>query len=415
MSYTRKVLEGLSAQLSLKVIGSGLTLMKLAILARLLTPEQFGLFSLTTIGLGVTEAVTETGINLTILQSNRPITYFLDTAWVISIFRGVLIAIIMMLIGWFMSIFYQNADLLFLVAVASGVPLIKGFINPAIIMLQRNLNFFSDGMYRISLVLVEAITAIILVWLTQSIYGLIFAMIIAAVWEVTLSFFLFKNRPGFHFIKSRAETIFNNTKWLSISAVLSYLHENLDNLLIGKIIGTANLGYYDLGYKLSHKSHELAKATHFSTLPIYIRLKHESRRLQHAFIKTMSGSMTLLIIPALLLIIYPRISVIVLGENWLPILPIVPILAAASLLHSFITLSYTLFYSQEKYARVTWHLAISTAVMAILVVILGERFGLIGAAWAILISRAINVPLVLQGIMSTLKVHKEQLNEKKFS
>jgi len=129
----------------------------------------------------------------------------------------------------------------------------------------------------------------------------------------------------------------------------------------------------------------------------------------------MSGSMTLLIIPALLLIIYPRISVIVLGENWLPILPIVPILAAASLLHSFITLSYTLFYSQEKYARVTWHLAISTAVMAILVVILGERFGLIGAAWAILISRAINVPLVLQGIMSTLKVHKEQLNEKKFS
>lgn len=398
MSYTKKVMEGLGSQFFYRAVGAGLALLKLAVLARLLTPTQFGLFSLVTIALGVTEAATETGINLTILQSKKPITYFLDTAWVISIARGIIIAGVMLLIGFFMKGYYQDPNLVALVAVAACIPLIRGFINPSVVMMQRELRFMSDSFYRISLIVIEALFSVVLAWATQSVYALIGGMIVSALWEVSVSFIFFKTRPVFKYVSSRANIIFESSKWLSATAVLNYLQENADNLLIGKILGTTNLGYYDLGYRLSHKSHELARATHFSTLPVYIRVKGDRPRLIRAFRKTFLSTMLLLSMAAIPLIIFPQLTVIFLGEKWQPIVPAIPLLSLAALLYSATTLCYTLFLSKEEYSRVTAHLLVCTVLMVGLVITLGRSYGLVGAAWAILLSRALSLPLVGYGV-----------------
>ena len=402
MSYTKKVMEGLGSQFAYRGVAAGLALLKLAVLARLLTPTQFGLFSLTTIALGLTEAVTETGINFTILQSKQPIKYFLDTAWVISIARGLLISAVMLMVGIFMTRYYQDNSLLPLVAVAALIPIIKGFINPSIVMMQKELRFISDSVYRSSLSLIETGAAIVLALLTHSVYALIGAMIVSAGCEVIISFIFFKDRPWFHYISARAKVIFANTKWLSLSAVLSYLQENADNLLIGKILGTTNLGFYDLSYRLSHKSHELAKATLFSTLPVYIRVKNDRARLKRAFVKTMLSTMAVLILAAVPLLFFPQLVVLVFGEQWLAALPITPILALAALLQSFSVLSYTLFLSREEYASVTGHQFASTFLMILLIIVLSPLYGLTGAAAAILLSRLLSVPIVFYGLYTDL-------------
>lgn len=403
MSYTKKVLEGLGSQFAYRGVAAGLSLLKLAVIARLLTPTQFGIFSLVTIALGVTEAAAETGINLTILQSKKPITYFLDTAWVISIIRGFVIALVMVVIGYFMSQYYQDVELTTLVAIAAIIPMIRGFINPSIVTMQKELQFISDSLFRISLTIVESIAAMALVWFTGSVVGLIGAMILSAIWEVLLTFILFKNKPRFKYHADRATSIFNNTKWLNASAILSYLQENLDNLLIGSLLGTTRLGYYDLGYKLSHKSQEVARATHFSTLPVYIRVKNDQTRLKRAVLRTLLSTMAILGAAGLPLLLYPQITVWLFGSQWEPVVPIIPYLTLAGLLHSFSVLSYTLFLSREQYSRISLHLFSSTVLMAGLVWYLSGVMGLVGAALAILLARVITLPLVLYGLWKNLR------------
>ena len=205
MNYTRLSLAGFSWQTLYKGLLMLVALAKISVLARLLGPEAFGLFSLTLIALGITESLTQTGVNITILQSNRPIHYFLNSAWVIAILRGFLIGIIMLLLGLFMQNYYQEPQLLPLISVAALVPVIKGFINPYIVILHKDLRFFQDSLYRFSLVLVESLVAIFLGLLTHSVWALVWALLFSAIFEVILSFVAFKTKPKFIYLHSRGE------------------------------------------------------------------------------------------------------------------------------------------------------------------------------------------------------------------
>jgi len=175
---------------------------------------------LVTIALGVTEATTQTGVNLTILRSKQSVDYFLDSAWVIAIIRGMVIGIVMIILGFVLSNFFNEPDLLILISLTALVPVIKGFINPYIISMQKNLMFFNDSIYRFSTVFAEAIFAITVGYLTKSIYSLVGALIFAAVVEVIISFVFFSKRPQFVYRKSRGEEILQGAKWLSFSALL---------------------------------------------------------------------------------------------------------------------------------------------------------------------------------------------------
>jgi len=127
MGYTKQAMHGFGWQTFLKFVSAALVIGKIAVLSRLLTPEDFGIFAIVAIALGLVEASTQTGVNTTILQSNRSISYYLDTAWVIAIVRGLIIAIVMTVLGFGLSIYYEKESLRFLVAIAALVPLIKGF------------------------------------------------------------------------------------------------------------------------------------------------------------------------------------------------------------------------------------------------------------------------------------------------
>src|SRR3990172_7918404 len=207
LNFTRSALAGFGWQTIYKGILALIAMAKIAVLARLLTPEAFGLFSLTLVALGITESLTQTGVNITLLQSQRPVKYFLDSAWVVAIIRGFLIGIIMLLLGLFMQNYYQEPQLLALVSVAALVPVIKGFINPYIVVLHKELRFFQDGLYRFSLIVVESMAAITLGFLTHSVWALVWALIIGAAFEVIISFLLFKTKPHFVYLHSRGKAI----------------------------------------------------------------------------------------------------------------------------------------------------------------------------------------------------------------
>jgi lipopolysaccharide exporter len=408
MGYTKNTLSGFSWHTFLKVVITFLTLFKIAVLARLLTPTDFGLFALVMIALGLTEAATQTGINITILQSEKKIDYFLDTAWVIAIVRGFLISFIMILMGLGMSRFYQEPILIYLVPFAALVPIIKGFINPSIVLLQKELRFFHDSLYRFSLTAVEISAAVLLAWYYTSVMALIAALIVAAIFEVIMSFVIFSTRPAFRYLHQRARLIFENAKSLNLTAVLTYLNENIDDFILGRILGTFRLGLYHNAYALGHKpNYMIASATVHSTLPVYIKIAQEPGRLRRAFLRATGVTMGLAILATLPLFVAPDLIVrTLLGEQWLAIIPAVPWLALAGIVQSFSFCLYSLFLATKNYRPMNLHLLLSVIVLVICLLIFGPIWGVTGAGIAVLTSRVLTLPVAVLGVRRFFQQHQ---------
>lgn len=405
MGYSGKAVEGFTWQTILKVVSSLIVLAKISVLARLLTPNDFGLFSLTVITLGLSEAAAQTGINVTIIQSKRSLEYFVDTAWVISIVRGLIIAIMMVLMGFGLSRYFQQPELVMLVALTSAVPVIKGFINPSIVGMRKELRFFRDSVYQLSLVIVECLIAIGLgLWL-KSVTAMLWSMIGAAMFEVVISHLLFELKPRFHYLKSRAQTIFENAKWLSVSSILGYLNDNLDDFVIGKIVGTAPLGIYHNAYSLTHKAnYDLARSSQFGTLPILTKIMGDKTRLRSAMWRTVGSMILLMIATSIPLLLFPELIVnLILGDQWLAAVPLIKWLTLAGVTHSLALIGYTLFLAKGKYTPMNSHQVVNLVLTIGLIVFFGQQSGLEGAVFGLAMGRLLALPIVIYGAYQQLK------------
>ena len=133
---------------ALRVMTRGVAIVKIAILARILSPSQFGIYGIALLVLGFLEVLTETGINVFLIQQKDRTKEYLDSAWVVSIARGVLIALVIILaspiIVWFFKV-PEVKNLLFMVA---GVAVLRRFINPMKVIFQIRLDFMREFLFQ---------------------------------------------------------------------------------------------------------------------------------------------------------------------------------------------------------------------------------------------------------------------------
>ncbi len=399
MGYKHHAVAGFSVQSLQKVFVFALNFGKIIILARLLQPNDFGLFSLVMIAIGLTESFTQTGINITIVQSKKSIDYFLDTAWVIAIVRGFFIALIMLLLGFVMKDFYQEEILLPLITLAALIPIIKGFINPAIAKWQKTFRFGREGFYHALHLGAEVLVQIVLAYFLRSVWALVLGVIFAAFFEVLISFIMNQEKPKFHYHSKRAKYIFYNAKSLMLASFFSYLNDNADDFVIGKLLGAHQLGIYHNSYSLSHKvNYELSKSAHHGLMPVFAKLHKEKQetRLGRAFKKSILTTLLLSFTFSLPLLIWPEFFVnLILGDQWLEAVQIIPVLVLAGLIHSLSNIVYALLISQKKYLPMNLHLFISLILMVLGILLLTPIYGLFGACLGILLARLISLPISL--------------------
>lgn len=96
---------------------------KIAIIARILLPEQFGLFGIATLVLAFLEILIETGVNVFLIQEKKNIDDYINTAWVVSIIRGFFISGVLMVIAPLIASFFDSPVSLEMLRLIAIVPL----------------------------------------------------------------------------------------------------------------------------------------------------------------------------------------------------------------------------------------------------------------------------------------------------
>ena len=409
MGYTKKAIKGISWTAFLRLIVKSVGFVEMLILARILIPRQFGAFGVAMLMLGLLEVITESGVNVILVQE-EDIDKYINSAWIVSIFRGALISLIIFFSAPIVANFFHSADSLILLYLISIVPLLRGFLNPSIVKFQKELRFQRDFLFQFPGILIDTFVSITTCYLMRSPIGIVLGLIAGVIVELVLSFFVASPRPRLELERAYIYKLSHRGKWVTASGVFNFLFHNADNIVVGRMLGTSALGVYQIAYSLSIiPITEVADVFSRVTFPVFAKISSDTHRLWIAFIKIILVT-TLLTVPfGVLLYVFPQeIITITLGKKWLAAIAILPTLAIFGVLRAISGSSSALFLAVGKQEYVTFVTLVSLVGLIIPIIPLVLHFGILGAAMSALAGSVIALPVMIYGTWKVFsKVHEK--------
>ena len=405
MGYTKEAIKGVSWLGAFRLFTRALSFLRIIVIARILSPAQFGVYGIAALVLSLVEILTETGINVFLVQNKENINRYIGTAWVVSIIRGFLISSLIFLSSFFISGFFKSPDALVLLMLVSLVPLIRGFINPSIAKFQKDLQFQKEFYYRSGVFFIETIVSIVLVVVMKNPIALIYSLIAGAIFEMAISLLFVKPVPIIEFNKKIFREIISYGRWITGAGIFGYLFQNIDNVVVGRMLGTGALGTYDMAYSIATLPlNEISDVVARVTFPIYTRISDDKKRLRRAYIRTILLT-TLLVLPILLsfLLIPSQVILLFLGANWIQATDVLKVLAIYAMLSILGSPTGAVFYAVKKQEYLTVISIISFVVMIASIFPLIDHFGLIGAGIAVVLGSLATLPFMIYYLIRVLK------------
>ncbi len=259
---------------TIMVFGSqnALRLLSNLILTRLLFPEAFGLMAIVfTVQTGVS-MMADLGTRVSIIQhkdGDKP--EFLNTAWVLQIIRGGLIALIIWLFAKPIAGFYGYDILAEILIYIGFAVIIQGFMSTKLPLSERNLQLGRVAVVQISAQVTGLIITVILAAWLRSVWALVYGYLINEIVLVTLSHLILKGPANkFSFNRAYAWQIINFGVFILLSSLAGFLISQGDRVILGKIATLEELAFYNIGYFLAAVPLLLARAlTDRIIFPLY--------------------------------------------------------------------------------------------------------------------------------------------------
>jgi O-antigen/teichoic acid export membrane protein len=277
------------------------------------------------------------------------------------------------------------------------VPIVRGFINPSLVKLQKELQFKKEFWFKSTIFLFDAGVTVALALTIRSATSLVWGLIAGAVLEVLLSFIYTRPIPKLSFEKVKIKRIISRGKWMTGAGIFQYLFRQGDDAVVGRILGAPSLGLYQVAYKISSLPiSEVADVVARVTFPVYIKISKDNKRFKNAFYKTMLAVSILAIPLGLAIFLFSReIILVILGDKWLEAVPVLKVLSIYGILRALINPSLTVFLAVKKQELVTLITFISILGLAVSIVPLIMKFGIVGAGISTIIGSLVSLPFVI--------------------
>lgn len=268
---------GLS-RVAVATIGVASTLL----LARLLTPEDFGLVAIATTLMAVVGSLTELSLSTALVQHADPKDEHFHTAFTLNALRSLIIGSLLIAAASPIADLYGDSRLAPLIVVVAFGSLIGGFQNPRLAALTRSLIFWQEFALSVSQKIAGFVVAAAIAFLFHSYWALVLGVIASQVLGLVLSYVLVPYAPRINLTRWRE--LFSFSVWLSLAQAVNTLNYNLDKLIVGYVLGPVPLGTYVVGDNLaSMPTREVAGPIGQTLFPGFSRITDSTTRLRHAY------------------------------------------------------------------------------------------------------------------------------------
>jgi O-antigen/teichoic acid export membrane protein len=308
----------------------GIGLVSTVILARLLTPADFGLVAMAMLVIGALQVLSETGQRQAIIRMASPERAHYDTAWTISVLIGIGIAAFLAVAAPLTARWFGEPRLLPIMSLLALRPLIQGFENIGLVDFQRRLDFRRDLLVMMLGKVGSFAVTILLAFTFRDWRALIGGTLVGAVLAVALSFVFSPYRPRFAF--SKAREIWSFSSWALLTSISAYASERADHAVVAAHLDPTTMGAYTVGAELaSLPTEELVVPPVRALFAVYARLTHDAAAMRAhylsalGFIAIVASSTS----TGMALVAEDAVAVL-LGPQWLAAVPLVPWFALAA-------------------------------------------------------------------------------------
>jgi O-antigen/teichoic acid export membrane protein len=306
-----------------------LNFLRTVILARLLAPDDFGLFGTAMLVLSILETFSQTGINVALIQNKEDIKPYLDTAWTVQVIRGIVLGLVLYFISPYISIFFEEPEILPMLRMLILVIFFRGFYNIGVVYFDKDLEFQKKILHEFLGRLVDIIVSVTIAVIFKSVWALIFGLLAGSLVRLLISYIISPFRPHFHIDGNALKKLYQYGRWVFGSAILVFLITQGDDLFVAKFLGASALGFYQMAYLISNMpSTQLTAVINQVTLPAFSKVQSDISILRQMFLKSFALTAAIAIpIAGGIFILSEELTLIFLGNQWVPIIPVMQVLA----------------------------------------------------------------------------------------
>lgn len=393
-SVGSKVAAGAAWMVGMRFVERSIGFVSTLILARLLVPADFGLVAMAMAVFAFVEIAGQFGFDLALIRERNASREHYDSAWTVSVCYGVLAALMLTALAIPAANFFGDPRLEAIIYIFGAIAVLQGFENIGTVDFRKDLAFGKDFRFIFYKKIISFIVTIALAFHFRSYWALVAGMGASRVAGIVLSYALHPYRPRFDFSKTKA--LFKFSKWIVLTRVLDYFGSRGPDFLIGRFLDASALGLYRVGREIATlPTSELIFPIMRAVFPGYATVAHDRTLLARSFLSVQATIVTFAL-PAgvgIVLLAEPLVLVL-LGENWLPAVPVIKILGLYGAVAVFQATNISIF---NVLAVPSWSTGLKTAefitLLPAIYYALTAGYGLEGVNYAILGTKLLVIPV----------------------
>ncbi len=303
-----------------------------AIMARLLSPEDYGLVAMVTAITGFVTIFKDLGLSSAIIQKEQIDNKQVSSIFWINVGISLLIALLVALLAPFLVYLYDESRLLNITLAFSSSILIAGFSLQHNALMKRQMKFKELSVIQIGSTAMSLLGGIILAYYGFGYWAIVISTILNPVLSTVALWAVCDWRPGLIFKAKEINSFLKFGAGIAGFDLINYFSRNLDNVLIGKYVGSGPLGLYTKAYQLLMLPiTQLRDPLNAVALPALSTLQSETEKFR-GFYKRYVFTLSFFSMPMVtyLAIYSEELVLIVLGEQWIEAAFIFKLLAISS-------------------------------------------------------------------------------------
>lgn len=348
-------------------------------IARILSPEDYGLIGMIAIFIGIARMVSGSGFSMALIQKKEAAQEDFSTIFFFNVFIALLMYILFFFTAGQVASFFNELRLVPVIRTAGLGFVIGSFGTVQLTVLSKKLNFKAQAKINAVSVVISGITGVVLAYAGFNVWALIFQTLLGQL-IVTIYYWSLKEwRPSLTFSFKSFKELYRYGYKIFLQGLANTIFENIYLPIIGKKFSTGELGLYTRGrrfFDVFVKQFTIAYGR--VMFPAFSSIQDEKERFAHVYRKT-SGLLVFFIFPFMMILIVtaePFVAV-VLTEKWLPAVPFMKLFYLEGFFFPLYMLNLNIFNAVGK-SEMSLKVEILKKVLLLISIFAAIRYGIQG-------------------------------------
>ena len=301
------------------------------VLARLLTPADYGVIAMLTIFLAICQTFIDSGFANAIIRKIDRTEKDMATMFFFNIGMSLVCYAILFFTAPFIASFYNMPELTLVLRVLALRLIVQSFSTVQVTNLTIKIDFKKQAKISLASAIISGIVGIGFAYNGYGVWSLVIQALFCSTFNAFLYWLTVRWHPQCFFDKESFKNLFSYGSKLLISGLLDTVYNNLYPLVIGKFYTPAQLGAFAKADHFSQfPSQNIMRILHRVSFPVLSALQNDPKRMRNSFLKFINYS-ALIIFPLMLglLALSKPMTLLLLTERWKEMIPLLQILCIA--------------------------------------------------------------------------------------